>query len=250
MVRRIANQVHQQAARLLRANYLQKEPSWYQAVLEYPPIPLPPRATSSRSTYDLPPPRKPQSRHFKPAKLRTLPVFYIEDEVRRQFFRDHPFEAFRERSLVETGAIEPEHPIQGHAWTRLGQHGKNPEPEDAVRFAVNLHRYHDVSLARAYATAVMQFRSLRSEHHIATKVAAAEAEAYGAEFGKTETEKSFDREGEFLKTWDNVGDARRSSDAARKRWKAIIDTTGWEGSWTKGEEYVRLWKEGIRPNYA
>ena len=42
MVRRIANQVHKQAARLVKSGYLQSEPIWYKAILEFPPLPLPP----------------------------------------------------------------------------------------------------------------------------------------------------------------------------------------------------------------
>jgi small subunit ribosomal protein S23 len=37
--------------------------------------------------------------------------------------------------------------------------------------------------------------------------------------------------------------------ASRKRWRAIIDKEGVR-EWTRGQEYVRLWKEGIRPAYA
>lgn len=38
--------------------------------------------------------------------------------------------------------------------------------------------------------------------------------------------------------------------AARKRWKAIIERSGGNEAWSRGEEYVRLWKEGARPTYS
>lgn len=63
-------------------------------------------------------------------KPRPLPIKYIEDDVRRQFFRDHPFEAFRPRTLVEGAAIEPPHAVRGKEWTRLRQRGRNPTPEE------------------------------------------------------------------------------------------------------------------------
>ena len=138
MVRRVANQVHKQYARLARAGYYQqqpKEPVWYQAVLDHPPVPLPARATPSRSKYDLP---SKQTDHLnlstKPSKVKTPPIVYIEDEIRRQFFRDHPFEAFRERTLAESGRIEDEHEVRGKAWTRLSQRGRNPSTEECVFF--------------------------------------------------------------------------------------------------------------------
>lgn len=103
-----------------------------------------------------------------------------------------------------------------------------------VRFAVSLHQYHAMPLRAAYVLAVMQFRSLRSEHHIATKVAVAEAEAYGSTFGPTETEKRYKKEEEHLATWETPEEAKQYSLEARKRWKAIIDKGGREGAWTRG----------------
>jgi len=126
MVRRVASQVHKQASRLLKAGYLKREPVWFQAVLEHPPLPLPARAPPSRSGFDLPRSLK------KPAAIaeKPLAVSYLEDELRKQFFRDHPFEAFRPTTLLEGGGIEDEHPIRGRAWTRLRQRTRNPKPEE------------------------------------------------------------------------------------------------------------------------
>ena len=126
MVRRVASQVHKQASRLLKAGYLKREPAWFQAVLEHPPLPLPARAPPSRSEFDLPRSLK------KPAAIAEKPiaVAYLEDELRKQFFRDHPFEAFRPTTLVEGREIEDEHVVRGKAWTRLRQRTRNPKPEE------------------------------------------------------------------------------------------------------------------------
>jgi small subunit ribosomal protein S23 len=134
MVRRIASQVHKQAARLMRTEYLSEEPVWFKAVLEHPPLPLPPRKTALRTAYDLPPPRKQSAatKKMKPYTPRPLPISYIEDDVRRQFFKDHPFQAFRPTSLVEGAGIVDEHPIRGKTWTRLRQRGRNPSSEEYV----------------------------------------------------------------------------------------------------------------------
>lgn len=84
---------------------------------------------------------------------------------------------------------------------------------------------------------------------MATMVAVSEAEAYGAQFGRLETEKLFDIEEKVLESW-NVDPTVQASLESRKRWRTIIERTGSVGEWTRGEEYVRLWKEGIRPDYA
>ena len=134
MVRRIASQVHKQASRLTRAGFLKTPPVWYEAVLEHPPIPLPAREPPSRTSYDSSSATTTTTTTKKKALgSRPLPVTYIEDDIRRQFFRDHPFEAFRARSLTEAGAIDNEHPIRGLKWTRLNQRGQNPSPEEYVQ---------------------------------------------------------------------------------------------------------------------
>jgi small subunit ribosomal protein S23 len=126
--RRIPSQVHQQTARLLRSNYLKFEPAWYQAVLDHPPLPLPPRAPAPRTAYDKDRTKNPDGRH----EVKPVGIYYTEDRLRRQFFKDHPFEAYRPRTLVEGGRVEEEHPIRGTAWTRLRQRGRNPRPEECV----------------------------------------------------------------------------------------------------------------------
>jgi len=150
MVRRIASQVHKQVSRLTRAGFIKTPPLWYEAVLEHPPLPLPPRELPSRTSYDSS--SSPLSKNQDSAStatatatttkktqgFRPLPITYVEDDIRRQFFRDHPFEAFRPRTLTEAGAIENEHPISGLIWTRLNQRGRNPSPEEYVQSPFSL----------------------------------------------------------------------------------------------------------------
>jgi small subunit ribosomal protein S23 len=121
----------------------------------------------------------------------------------------------------------------------------------AVKFAVNLHKYHEITLNDAYAQAVAQFRSLRAEHQVATTTAALEAEAYGATFPMTEIERNFLKEQKELDSWQRKAELDAGAIIARKRWKAIIEREGRVGSgWSRGQDYVRLWKEGVRPSYA
>jgi len=251
MVRRIASQVHKQAARLMRVGYLKQEPVWFQAVLDHPPLSLPPKAPPARPDHE----RKLERRRINPStilrppKNSPLPIFYLEDEVRRQFFRDHPFESFRAVSLVEDANVESEHPIQGKEWTRLRQRGRNPSAEDAIRFAVNLHQNHDMSLSSAYARAVAQFRSLRAEHETATSAAKMEAEAYGTVF-PSETDRSFEKEEKQLYSEADQKALDRGALIAQKRWKAILDVQSGMGGWSRGQDYMNLWQQGVRPSFT
>ncbi|OBZ79450.1 37S ribosomal protein S25, mitochondrial [Grifola frondosa] len=247
--KRFAAQVHKQTSRLLREKYIKREPAWYKAVLEHPPLPLPAKEPPSRSEFDLPL-AQPLTRPASSKEIRPLPVQYVEDEIRKQFFRDHPFEAFRETSLVEAATIEPEHPIRAEKWTRLRQRTRNPSPEDAIRYAVNLHEYHNLSVTHAYASAVAQFHSLRSEHQLAKNFALMESEHYGMQFGPTQVEIAFEKEEKAFETWRKKDKERDMAEVARKRWKAVVERDNSQNQYTKGQEYVRLWKEGIRPTYT
>ncbi|KAI0706149.1 mitochondrial ribosomal protein S25-domain-containing protein [Cytidiella melzeri] len=255
MVRRIATQVHKQASRLLLQKFIKREPAWFQAVLDHPPLPLPPREPPIRQDYDLPPQdqlaaRTAPAKRMRPASRRPLPIHYLEDDVRTQFFKDHPFEAFRPRMLVEGGEVEAEHQIRGESWTRLRQRGSNPSPEDAIRFAVNLHESHNIPITHAYSAAIAQFRALRSEHEVSVRVALMEAETYGIKLGPSMTERMFEEEDKALKSWSKNKQADAMANTARKRWRMIPEQVGEPSAWTKGEHYIRLWQEGVRPSYA
>lgn len=106
-----------------------------------------------------------------------------------------------------------------------------------------------MSLSEAYARSVAQFRALRAEHHIATTVAIKEAKELGSDFGPSEIERAHEMEIKSLATWERQAELDEGAIAARKRWKGIVERQPGANQWTKGVEYVRLWNEGIRPNY-
>ncbi|KAG6832520.1 hypothetical protein H0H92_000149 [Tricholoma furcatifolium] len=264
MVRRIASQVHQQVSRLMRGNFIKQQPVWYQAVLEYPPLPLPPKAPPTRTSYDQC--DNSQSARPKGQDPKPIPIKYLEDKIRRQFFRDHPFENFRPTTLVEGAEIQDANPIQGKAWTRLSERGRYPIPEEyvyssfaaiyvlqscsVIAFIRTLHEDHKKPLSEAYSTAVAQFRALRAEHQVTVTFANLEADHLGAWFAPSEIEHSFEKEKRNLATFERREELDEGAMAARKRWKAIVERSEGGTEWTKGQEYVRLWKEGTRPAYA
>ena len=135
-----------------------------------------------------------------------------------------------------------------------------------MQFALNLHQAHGLTLSDAYATSIAQFRSLRAVQHVATRFAAQAASAYGARFGPSATARGFEAENRVLDAnelrTERLDDSAR---LARSRWRMIalgshgeessgvgvgaIDSTN-RKAWSRGEEYVRLWKEGVRPDYS
>ncbi|KAF7303214.1 SNF2 superfamily protein [Mycena kentingensis (nom. inval.)] len=192
--------------------------------------------------------RRPDLISWRP-RNKPMPIYYIADGIRRQFFADHPFEAFRPTTLVEKGDIELREG-NGKEWVRLRQRGRNPTVEDAIQFTVNLHETHQMSLSDAYAQAVAQFRALRSEHHIATSIAALEAEELGGSFGRGEIEHAFEKEKRAIATWELLEDVNEQELTSRKRWKMVAEGYAGESQWSRGAEYVRLWQSGVRVDYA
>ncbi|QRV94810.1 Mitochondrial ribosomal protein S25 [Ceratobasidium sp. AG-Ba] len=239
--RRIASQVHEATSRLLQSGSLREPPAWYSAVVAYPPLPLPPRAPPPRPDDD-----RPQSKHgahqhahhtpqkhSRTPKPRAEAVEYPEDRIRRQFFMDHPFEAYRPRSLIESAPrVQQDRGPSGEEWKRLRQRGRNPSPEDVVKFTLNLHDYHNVPFPR--------------QHTVASAVAVLEAEAMGAEFGPTEIERGFELEGAALESWKTGTGAGAAASQGGKQWAAEAENE-YAGTWTRGQDYVSRWKAGVTP---
>lgn len=67
-------------------------------------------------------PKKP-SRLFQPVELK-----YEEDELRTEFFRDHPWELARPRVLLETSGKD----FENYDWSRIQQPGKRLDGERYV----------------------------------------------------------------------------------------------------------------------
>lgn len=91
---------------------------------------------------------------------------------------------------------------------------------------------------------------MRSERHIAATFAMTEAEFYGNVEFKSEITRGFRKEIRNLGTFERQTQLDEGALAARKRWRAIVHDHKGEREWSKGEKYVRLWREGVRPDYA
>jgi small subunit ribosomal protein S23 len=70
---------------------------------------------------------KKPSRLFKPVELR-----YEEDQLRTDFFRDHPWELARPRVVLESSGKD----FEFHDWSRIQQPGRKLDGERCVYFVV------------------------------------------------------------------------------------------------------------------
>lgn len=78
--------------------------------------------------------RKPKkaSRMFRPVQLK-----YEEDELRQEFFRDHPWELARPRVILETTGKD----FENCDWSRLRQPGRRVDGERCVAYAMSNYAY-------------------------------------------------------------------------------------------------------------
>lgn len=147
MPRKIPTQVDQSLSRALKGGYLKYAPVSYPTLLAYPPNPLPARAPFQNVPGDIPSSTSKTSldditenvrrNRFNSAKkarsqmpkLFPQPIVYLADRIRERFYQDHPWEAFRPRTLVEGATLqELQHPKGDTA--DFKDWGRNPGPEE------------------------------------------------------------------------------------------------------------------------
>lgn len=150
MPRKSASLVPHAVSSLLKGGYMKAVPAFYPAVLNNPPLSIPPRTPYTRTSDDLPAnvvrqrkvqsereqgdaashPRRTQ-RYYKSRtpSLKPQPIEYLEDRVRKQFFKDHPWEGFQPRHLVEKEVLD-EPRVAPKEVTELVWWSTNPQPEE------------------------------------------------------------------------------------------------------------------------
>jgi small subunit ribosomal protein S23 len=107
------SRVYQAATRLIETGRVQQTPPWYNSAGDIPPSqtlvrtqPIQHHEPSKRVR------RKKASKFFKPQR-----ITYEEDALRRQFYRDHPWELARPRTILETDGKDH----QSHDWSSIKQ---------------------------------------------------------------------------------------------------------------------------------
>ena len=138
--------------------------------------------------------KKKASQIFQPA-----PIRYEEDELRKQFYSDHPWELARPRVVLETSGDD----------SGLRDYSRNVRSSNAPlngesvvqRQLYLLHNVPDISESRAYDIARKEFYAHRLREEIERRVSVEEAEAVGADFGKSLNQRSIELEGGMDDDW-------------------------------------------------
>ncbi|KAJ5112282.1 37S ribosomal protein S25 [Penicillium argentinense] len=209
-----ALRVRQTALNQYASGKIKKLPQWVDVVGEIPPaealirnrtaqhqlvrqrIQTNPEASKPQVVFEVQEkrrkPKKP-SRLFKPVELR-----YEEDQLRQEFFRDHPWELARPRVVLESSGKD----FENHDWSRIQQPGKRLDGESVVQRQLwLLNNVPDMTKSAAYDIARREFYKLRLKEDIQRRVAAEEAQATGANFGPTYLEIGMELENQQHEKW-------------------------------------------------
>ncbi|KAJ2159778.1 mitochondrial ribosomal small subunit component [Coemansia sp. RSA 552] len=188
---------------LLAANLRERAPVWLQAMRKVPPadsLVRDPTVFSTKGKLDFEKgpeesgpaddtlggmqikrrlPKGCVSHSHKSSRLRAKSnrppkIVFPEDRLRREFYKNHPFETYRPRILMEmTGKNE-------RKWSQLSDEAGEVTGEDVVRFQYYLMRTEGLSKQGAYERATQEFYKIRAREEMEAKIAQQEAMYHGA----------------------------------------------------------------------
>ncbi|KAK6499186.1 mitochondrial ribosomal small subunit component [Arthrobotrys conoides] len=193
--------VYKETTQLLRLGILGKEPPWYQVVASVPPSTILIRTTPVE--FNLLPQDGPDTigKNVKKSKrfFRPRNIQYPEDDLRKKFFADHPWELARPRILVEDGGNDS----LNYDWSKLQQPGRALDGESVIQRQMWLMEEENGNLSQsaAYDLARKEFYRLRMRSDIERRIAAEEARSVGAFFGKTHLQVGLELEEKALLAW-------------------------------------------------
>ncbi|KAK6351698.1 mitochondrial ribosomal small subunit component [Orbilia javanica] len=190
--------VYKETTQLLRYGILRQEPPWYRVVASVPPSTILVRTTPVEFGAPQDGPIagdrrvKKSKRFFRPRHIQ-----YPEDDLRKTFFADHPWELARPRILVEDSGNDS----LNYDWSKLQQPGRALDGESVIQRQMWLMENENLSKSAAYDVARKEFYRLRMRSDIERRIAAEEARSVGAFFGKSHLQVGLELEEKALLAW-------------------------------------------------
>lgn len=126
-------------------------------------------------------------------------IVYEEDELRRTFFKDHPWELARPRIIMELDGKDARY----LDWSKgLLQSGFPLTGESVVQRQLWLmHNQPNITKAQAYDQVRREFYSIRQREEIEKRIAQEEARMVGGYFGKSRLDVGFELESREYGRW-------------------------------------------------
>ncbi|KAL2055530.1 hypothetical protein ABVK25_004338 [Lepraria finkii] len=186
--------VHQTTTQLLNAERISSTPPWYNVVGSITPAQTLVRTQPVPHTRPRKGPRtKKASKLFQPQK-----IGYEEDMLRREFFKDHPWELARPRMIIEDDGRDS-HKTD---WRQIQQKEKALTGESVIQRQLwLLHNVPKITKSQAYDQARKEFYGLRLQEDIERRVAREEAMSTGAYFGPSVLDIGMELEDKEYERW-------------------------------------------------
>lgn len=160
---------------MLKGNLMKKPPVWLSVVQAIPPGPSIIRSQNPEVNINgqteleaslLSKPRNTHRLRHSQKHLRTPPprpraIVYPEDKLRRQFFKDHPFELAKPKVLVENDLG-----INRTDFSKLmldGMHPSQIDGEAVIKYQLHLMTHENMPERKAYAKATSEFYEIRAQ---------------------------------------------------------------------------------------
>lgn len=194
-------------------------PVWLKVIERYPPSEL---LTRPKPT----PHQVPNSRQRRPKNIfRPQAITFPEDELRRTFFKDHPWELARPRIAVELdgkdgryvdwsrGLKQPgwqvsgESVVQRQLW--LMENGTQQYVQNEATGDMEVINT-PLTKEQAYDMVRKEFYAIRHQEDIERRIAAEEARMVGAYFGKSRLEVSMELENKTFEDWRTWAETENS----------------------------------------
>ncbi|KAJ2352613.1 mitochondrial ribosomal small subunit component [Coemansia sp. RSA 2618] len=115
-----------------------------------------------------------KKKHMHAKCNRPPKIVFPEDSLRKEFFKNHPFETFRPRTLTETSKMRPQ------TWSQLSDGTGQVTGENVIRYQYYLMQTKGMSKHDAYSQATEEFYAIRAREEMEAKIAQQEAHFYGA----------------------------------------------------------------------
>ncbi|KAH6620815.1 37S ribosomal protein S25, mitochondrial [Chaetomium sp. MPI-SDFR-AT-0129] len=213
-------------------------PAWVHALRNIPPAEV---LTRPYPVQHAPPPTSRAPKQLKTGVPRNMfrpqRIVHPEDQLRQEFFRDHPWELARPRLVVELDGLDG----RRRDWGRgLRQPGMALSGESVVQRQLYLIEVTGLSKEAAYDQARKEFYKLRQQEQIERRVAVEEARMYGAYFGKNNLQVGMQLEDASYDRWlkwagEEIAKVEAMQQAA---YANVVDVA--EGEGEEGEEEVKL----------
>lgn len=223
-----ASNVLQRASANLRAGLLREKPVWFDVVSKYPPnhnfikvahmnesntkdlrkkaVSIQKNSSSSSSQQVYKTRQSTLESTSRNNQVHRVPKLrFVEDSLRKIFYKQHPWELARPKNLIENSGEEN----NKCDWSHMLQLYKPLDGESVVQRTLWLMKNEsNLTPFEAYDKARFEFYKLRMSEEMESHVAKEESSMYGGIIGSTNVNWNLSKEQEYIDIWTQIAEER------------------------------------------